>query len=114
MVYVNCALINIIIYTVYPRKVAAENILYKRYNPKLFLEYCNQTIVSSLARPMKVDIMFLINHFQKVGEGYFIIFFYTKSSSDEHTCDAKGLTSYESETDHHVWQGNIFLERLGF
>ena len=43
----------------------------------------------------------------------FIIFLYTKLSSDEYACDAKAPTPYESETDHHVWQGN-FLERLGF
>ena len=56
---------------------------------------------------MKVDIMFLVNHFRKVGEVFFhfslfIIFFYTKRSSQEHAPDAKAPTSYESETDHHV------------
>ena len=39
------------------------------------------------------------------------LYIYTKRSSDDHACDAKAPTPYESETDHHVWQGN-FLERL--
>ena len=69
-----------------------------------------------MVSPIKVDIMFLVNYFLKVGEGLlhfslFIIFLYTKRSSDERACDAKAPTPYESETDHHVWQGNC-LERL--
>ena len=62
---------------------------------------------------MNVDIMFLINHFQKIGDGFFIFHYVldTKRSCNKHACDAKVLTPYQSENDHHVWQGN-FLERL--
>ena len=42
---------------------------------------------------------------------YSLFFLYTKRSSDENACDAKAPTPYESETDHHAWQGNV-LERL--
>ena len=62
--------------------------------------------------------MFPINHFRKVGEDFlhfFIIHYFfiilKEAFSDEHACDAKTLTPYERETDHHIWQGN-FVERL--
>ena len=37
-----------------------------------------------------------------------MIFSYIKRSSDEQACDAKAPTPFESETDHHVWQGKFF------
>ena len=53
---------------------------------------------------MNVDIMFLINHFQKIGDGFFIFHYVldTKRSCNKHACDAKVLTPYQSENDHHV------------
>ena len=64
---------------------------------------------------MKVDIMFLVNHFQKVGESIFVFhyFLYTKKSSNERAHDVKVPTQYENESDHPIWPGN-FLKNLDF
>ena len=47
---------------------------------------------------MKVHITFLINHFQKIGEAFFIfqIFFIILKEVhiDEHACDEKALILY--------------------
>ena len=60
---------------------------------------------------MKIDIMFIVKHFQKEGDGFFSLsihyFLYAKNSSDEHAHDAKVPTPYKSETDHHVWQASF-------
>ena len=58
-------------------------------------------------RPMKVDIMFLVNQLQIVGEGFihYSLFIYTlKQSSDKpydmHACAAKVPNSCENDIDH--------------
>ena len=63
---------------------------------------------------MKVDILFLVNYFWKVGvtsEGFFIFqysFFYVLSS-DVRVHDVKAPTPYENETDHPVQlAGEVF------
>ena len=64
-------------------------------------------------RPMKVDIMFLVNHFRQVGEGFYFIFhyfLYTKSS--ELACDAKLPTPYESEFDRGVFRSTVSTGHL--
>ena len=68
---------------------------------------------------MKVDIIFLVNHFRKDGEGFFfsffisIIFLYTKRGSDKRTSDAKASTLYQNEIDNLILHRN-FLERPRF
>ena len=63
--------------------------------------------------------MFLVNHIRKVGEVFFhfslfIIFFYTKKSSQEHAPDAKAPTSRMKVRPITMFSMGIFLNRLGF
>ena len=69
---------------------------------------------------MKVDIIFLVSHFQKVGEDIFPFFIILllflcilkKVIMRVHVMQ-KAPTPYEIDTDHLILQGN-FLERLAF
>ena len=57
---------------------------------------------------MKIDIMFLVNHFWKIGGFHFLNKKKDKEVSDERVYDAKTQTYSD-----YNWQGNFF-KRLGF
>ena len=52
---------------------------------------------------MIIDIMFIVNHFQKFGDVFFLLYYFLhirkgQDGSDEHACDAKAQTPFENET----------------
>ena len=58
-----------------------------------------------------IDIMIIVNHFQKFGDVFFLLYYFLhirkgQDGSDEHACDAKAQTPHFS--------GYNFSKRLGF